>query len=200
MSKSKIIEALFAIGAVKFGSFTLKSGITSPFYIDLRLLVSHPKLLKEISDALWKKIEDHTFNLLCGVPYTALPIASYLSVAHNVPMLLKRKEAKSYGTKQLVEGVWKEGDTCMIIEDIITSGKSIFETIDPLENLGINVRDIAVLINREQGGQAVVEKKGYTLHPLLTITEILHHLKTKKLVDPSIVFETEKFIRENQTR
>lgn len=199
MSKSKLIEALFSIGAVKFGTFTLKSGISSPFYIDLRLLVSHPKLLKEISDTLWQEIAGKSFEHLCGVPYTALPIASYLSIEHNVPMLLKRKEAKSYGTKQLVEGVWHEGDTCMIIEDIITSGKSIFETINPLEDLGLKVRDIAVLINREQGGRAVVEEKGYALHPLFTITEILQHLETKKLIAPSVVAETEKFIREHQT-
>lgn len=81
-----------------------------------------------------QKIE---YKHICGVPYTALPIATLLSIKQQKPMLIRRKEAKAYGTKKLIEGKYCAGDSCLIIEDIITSGSSILETVADLRGEGI---------------------------------------------------------------
>ena len=81
-----------------------------------------------------RKIE---YKHICGVPYTALPIATLLSIKQQKPMLIRRKEAKAYGTKKLIEGKYSAGDSCLIIEDIITSGSSILETVSDLRADGI---------------------------------------------------------------
>jgi orotate phosphoribosyltransferase len=128
-----LIHQLYELGAIQFGTFTLKSGIVSPFYIDLRLTISSPPLLRAIAQALSKATQGISYDLLCGVPYTALPFATALSLQENIPMLLKRKEKKNYGTGKMVEGIFHTNQTCLVIEDIITSGQSILETVDTLQ-------------------------------------------------------------------
>lgn len=110
MSLKQLLLSLYEIQAIKFGSFTLKSGIISPVYLDLRGIVSFPHILKALCEALWKKVEPLSFDYLCGVPYTALPLATCLSVTHDLPMVLRRKEAKDYGTKRMIEGVYQKGN------------------------------------------------------------------------------------------
>ncbi|RMD65663.1 orotate phosphoribosyltransferase, partial [Candidatus Pacearchaeota archaeon] len=151
MNTRALARTLYNINAIRFGEFRLKSGILSPFYIDLRVTISYPDVLKTIAETFWERIQPLSFDRITGVPYTALPFAVALSLEHNLPMVLRRKEAKSYGTKKIIEGEFKKGDTCLVIEDVITSGASVFETIEPLETAGLIVSDIAVLIDREQG-------------------------------------------------
>lgn len=180
---NQIILQLHEIGAIKFGSFTLKSGQTSPIYIDLRETISYPQLMKQIADIMWNKIHLCFFDRLCGVPYTALPLVSYLSVAHNVPMVMRRKEAKDYGTKKIIEGVFSQGHRCLIFEDLITSGASVMETILPLEQAGLTVHDIVVFLDREQGGRENLESKGYQVHSIVTMSAILEILTAANKID-----------------
>jgi uridine monophosphate synthetase len=174
MNKSKIISALHDIGAIQQGEFTLKSGLTSPFYIDLRRIISYPTLLNAVANALWETIKDCHFDLICGVPYTALPIATCISLQHNIPMVMRRKEKKTYGTKQQIEGVFQPGQICLIIEDVITTGSSIIETATELASAGLIVKDAAVLINREQGAIENLQKQNYTTHSVFTLKEALN--------------------------
>lgn len=171
-----LIENLHEIGAIKFGEFTLKSGETSKIYLDLRQIVSYPETLRLVADAIWEKVHGCHFDLICGVPYTALPIATCLSLQHNIPMIMRRKEKKNYGTKQQIEGRFAPGQRCLIIEDVITTGGSILETTEELEAANITVKDLAVLIDREQGGKENLQKKNYHVFAVLTLQEIMQTL------------------------
>ncbi|XP_026673365.1 uridine 5'-monophosphate synthase isoform X2 [Ceratina calcarata] len=96
--------ALYEIDAVKFGEFVTKVGLKTPIYFDLRVIISHPKLMVRLAKTLWKQAEEASgITQICGVPYTALPLATLISADTNIPMLIKRKEVKSYGTKKLIE-------------------------------------------------------------------------------------------------
>lgn len=195
--KACILE-LYRIGAIKFGEFTLKSGVVSPIYIDLRLLVSYPELLQQIATLMWDKVSHRNYDRVCGVPYTALPIATAISLAHCLPMVMRRKEAKDYGTKKIIEGAFEPGHNCLLIEDLITSGASVFETIEPLEHEGMKVTDIVVLLDRQQGGKKRIEDKGYTLHSVLTISELLAVLQEENHVSPAVTQKVHTFLEANQ--
>ena len=84
----------YELGIIKFGNFTLKSGIESPFYVDLRPLASSPQLLKTLANNLLDLVEDVDYDLICGVPYAALPMATTMSLTSNIPLIIKRKENK----------------------------------------------------------------------------------------------------------
>jgi len=194
-----LIHKLFELGAVKFGTFTLKSGIVSPIYIDLRLTISNPRLLVLIGEAMREAVRNNAFDLICGVPYTALPFATAISIQHSVPMILCRKEKKEYGTGRRVEGIFSPGQKCLIVEDVITSGQSIFETIGPLQQEGLVVEDVVVLVDREQGGKKFIESKGYRVHPICTITTIINELLKEKKINEEVADSVRTFIKDHQT-
>lgn len=168
----QIAKQLLKIDAIKFGDFTLASGAKSNVYIDLRQLVSFPALLSQISQSMWNHIKALQFDLLCGVPYTALPIATVISVMQDMPMLMVRKEAKTYGTKKVIEGHFKAGQNCMIIEDVATSGDSIIKAVGKLRDEGIIVTDAIVLVDREAGATDNLKAENINLHSVYKLSEL----------------------------
>ncbi|KAK3739794.1 hypothetical protein QZH41_000699 [Actinostola sp. cb2023] len=138
------------------------------------------------------------FDVLCGVPYTALPIASCMSVNYNAPMVMRRKEAKSYGTKKLVEGHFQEGQRCLVVEDIVTSGSSVLETVVSLNSVGLKVTDTVVLLDRCQGGIDKLKAGGINLHSLLTLTKTLQVLRSHGKINSAMVSTVKEFLAANQ--
>ena len=200
MNSREIILRLMDVEGIKFGSFILKNGMNSPIYIDLRVIVSYPDLLREVAQAFWGVIKNLHFDLLCGVPYTALPIATAISLQHDKPMVLRRKEAKDYGTKKIIEGSFKKNQRCLIIEDLITSGLSVFETIRPLEEEGLLIKDVAVLLDREQGGRKKLSDQGYQLHTVFTLSKLLEVLEQEERITSSTTTTVREFIASNQVK
>ena len=181
--KEKLIQSLVSIGAVKFGEFKLKSGILSPIYLDLRIIISYPDILKQIASTMMDLSQDLEFDCIAGIPYTALPIATAFSLATGRPMIYSRKERKKYGTGQMIEGVWQRGDHVLIIDDLITNGDSKLETFEVFLEAGLQVKDVIVLIDREQGGKQRLHEAGYNLLSAISIYEILEQMKRLKQID-----------------
>jgi uridine monophosphate synthetase len=176
-SREELAAALFDIGAVRLGNFTLHSGVKSSIYIDMRLLVSHPAVLRSVAAAYEPILTGIDFDLLAAYPYAALPIGVAISLATDLPLIYPRKTAKSYGTGKLVEGEWQLGQRAVVIEDLITSGDSILQAIAALKATGLIVTDAVVLIDREQGGSRALAELGYTVHSVMTMSWLLDTLE-----------------------
>jgi len=140
-----MIQELIDSECIKTGSFTLKNGENSNYYFDIKNIISTPTLLTKICDQLYSKLNE--FDIVCGIPYGGLPLAAYISTKYNKPLIYIRNHQKNYGTKQLIEGKFDKTDRCVIIDDVITTGGSIREAINILNNK-VNIVDIGVVLDR----------------------------------------------------
>ncbi|MCF7858682.1 MAG: orotidine-5'-phosphate decarboxylase [Candidatus Cloacimonetes bacterium] len=183
MNKEQFVLELKKIGAIKFGSFTLKSGIISPFYFDLRDMISFPALLDGVVELLKEKIKDLEFDMITGIPYTALPIAALVAAKMNKPLVYMRKEEKAYGMGSKVIGKFAKGTKCLVIDDLITTGASKMETAESYEKEGIIIEDFVVIIDRSANAGKELADLGYTLHSLISLDEILVLLQRKSLLN-----------------
>jgi len=190
-----LVQRLHQIGAVRFGRFTLKSGIDSPFYVDLRVVISHPDVLSRIGQLMADLVRPCRPDRIAGIPYAGLPLAVATSLAGGFPLVYPRREEKAYGTRRRIEGAFEPGEQVVVIDDIITDGASKFEAIEPLEAAGLVVRDLVILIDREQGGAERLAAKGYALHAVLTISQCFEELERRGAADPAALAESREFVR-----
>jgi uridine monophosphate synthetase len=142
-----MIDALIKSDCIKIGKWKLKNGDISKYYYDIKNIISDPLLVKKIGDNLYSKLND--FDIICGIPYGGLPIALYISTTYNKPLIYIRDKPKEYGTCKLIEGTYNINDRCVLIDDVITSGKSIQDAISVLDGK-VNVVDIGVVVHRQQ--------------------------------------------------
>src|SRR5687768_3419530 len=191
-----LADELLAAGCIKFGEFTLKSGLKSPIYIDLRRIISYPKLLADIGTAYLPLLKDLKFDRLAGLPYAAIPIATAVSLQGNYPLIYPRKEVKSYGTKAEIEGEYHAGETALVIDDLATTGGSKFEAIEKLTGAGLKVKDVVVLVDRQSGAKESLEQAGYSMHTVLTIAQLLDHWEKNGKVAKDKIEETRKFLKQ----
>ncbi|XP_019700291.1 uridine 5'-monophosphate synthase [Harpegnathos saltator] len=190
---------LFDIQAVKFGEFKTKTGLKTPVYFDIRVIIAYPNIMSRLAKLLWELRKDSTkIFQVCGVPYTALPLATLISIENNIPMLIKRKEMKSYGTMKMLEGVYLPGDNCIIIEDVITSGSSILETVDILRKEQLNVTQALVIIDREQGARKNLERHKIQVKSLYTVTVLMKYLFEAGKVTQKVVDDVSNYLQANQ--
>ena len=172
----QIALGLESLGAVRFGEFTLKSGAKSPVYIDLRLLVSDPGLMTKVARAMAGLLAAVRYDRIAALPYGGLPIGQAVSLATGKPLVYPRREVKDYGTKKPIEGTFAAGETAVVLDDLITTGGSKIEAMEPLSTAGLTVKEVVVLVDREQGGREELAARGLSLHAVLTVSQLLDAL------------------------
>ena len=193
-TKEDLVIRLFEAGCVKFGSFTLASGKTSPIYIDLRRLVSFPGLFSKVASAYAEASKAISFDLVSGVPYAALPISAVAALRLGTGLIYPRKEAKTHGTGQTIEGVFTPGQVALLYEDVVTSGGSILTAAATLREAGLIIRDVVVLVERSQGGRESLQAEGITLHAILNLDEILAVLNKNSLIDAEMFAQVRQYL------
>lgn len=197
-SRSELLRRLFDIDAIQEGEFKLASGLMSPVYIDLRRIISFPDVYQHVVDLLWHEMESNDVDHVGGVPYAALPLASGIALLYQKSMLMPRKELKDHGAARTIEGVYKAGDTVVLVEDVVTSGASILRAIDALENEGLIVKEVVVFMDREQGAAQKLKERGVTLRSVCTLTQAMDALREAGKVDQDAVARIAAFIQEHQ--
>jgi len=194
-SQKSLADELLSAGCIKFGEFTLKSGLKSPIYIDLRQIITYPKLLEQIAQAYLPLLSTLQFSRIAGLPYAAIPIATAISLAGNYPMIYPRKEVKTYGTKAEIEGEYHAGETVVVIDDLATTGGSKFEAIEKLTGAGLVVKDVVVLVDRQSGAKESLAQAGYSMHAVLTIGQLLEYWEKTDKVSKDKIAETRIFLK-----
>lgn len=190
-SKAVIARAIFQSSAVRFGDFTLASGLKSPYYIDLsRLLTSPPNLksfLKAAGGEIRSRCNAAKIGRVASIELRGALLLTALSSYIGLPCFVVRKSAKSYGvTGKIVGGEIKSGERFLLFDDVVTDGHSKLDSIHSLEEAGAKVSEVLVVVDREQGGAKNLQDNGYRLDSLLTIHELVSQLLRSKMIPPQV--------------
>lgn len=189
-----LADGLLESGCVRFGQFTLKSGLVSPIYIDLRRLTAYPSLLAEVAAAYLPILRGLEFNRMAAIPYAALPIATAISLQGEYPWIYPRREVKEYGTRAVIEGEYRQGERVVLIDDLATTGGSKFEGIEKLTQAGLVVKDVVVLIDRQSGAKEALAEEGYSLHSVFTLSELLDYWQAQGKIDAQTCRAVREFL------
>jgi orotate phosphoribosyltransferase/uridine monophosphate synthetase len=179
-----LAEALWKLNAIEFGDFTLgRTAVHSPIYINLRRLISNPKALSRSARLIREELETllsmrnphvHPFTLVAGVPFGGLHVATAFSLAVSTPMIYIHPPATDKA--DVIEGIYVRGQTCLIIDDLITGGGSILQTAATLSAAGLVVRDAVALVDRQEGGRQALKAAGINPITILTLEQIANYL------------------------
>jgi len=194
----KVAKALTDANVVKFGEFTLASGIVSPIYVDLRVLPSYPESMATVTEELVKVVKKLKPDVVAGAETAGIPLSTAISLKTKIPMIYVRKRPKSYGTKEQIEGVLEKDAKVVLIDDMATNAFSKIKFIEGIANSGGVVEDVVIVLDREQGGVEALAKEKVKLHSLITLKELLDYMKDNNLVDDNKYNETLEYLEKNQ--
>ena len=168
----------------------------SPYYVDLRMLRSFPPLPRYAAELISTRmqIDDVAYSLVADVPTAATPIVTLLSEITERPMITPR-EPKDHGSQATIDGVFETGQTVLAVDDLITGADSKLNAVQILRHAGLIVTDVAVLLDREQGGAAQLAKAGLRLHTIWTITDLLEFYESEGIIPADLVQEINEYRR-----
>jgi orotate phosphoribosyltransferase len=202
-----LAQILFDLGGVQFGNFTVsESAVSSPVFVNPKVLISNPTALRVASKLMQQEISlaqslrrarVHPFGVVAGVPVGGLLLATAYSLETNIPLIYARIRPEGTG-KRGIEGHFNIGDTALIIDDLITRGSSILETAEMLEENGLKVRDVIVLIDREHGATARLRARGYNLLSILKLDVMLNHYMSRGLISEETYHTSAEYLRSKQ--
>jgi orotate phosphoribosyltransferase len=200
----KIADALYLSGCLKFGSFKIKSGAISPYYIDLARLLSSPTQFCAITEVAAKQVRkimvSDKIDKLASIELKGALIVPSIAAQVNLPCVIVRKEDKAYGVTGRIAGADVEkDDNILFFDDVLSEGLSKVEGIKPLQELGGKVKHLMVVVNREQGGKEKLEKLGFQVHALAKVSEIAVSLYCKKHISKKEADEVLAFIANFKT-
>ena len=181
--EDELCDILLKTGSLRFGTFKLASGILSPYYIDMRLIPSEPEAFRRVI-GFYTMVLGVTLakraQRLAGIPTAGIAYAAVLAFNLSKPFLYVRKEEKEHGRGRRIEGILQPGERVLVLDDVITTGKNIVEAVEAIRSEGGVVEDTLVLLDRQQGGRANLEKAGVKLHAFATMTHIADRLNARR--------------------
>jgi len=202
-----LAQILFDLGGVQFGNFTVsESAVSSPIFVNPKVLISHPTALQVASKLMQQEINlaqslrrprVHPFTVVAGVPVGGLLLATAYALETNIPLIYARIRPEGTGNRG-IEGRFEQGDTALIIDDLITRGSSILETASLLEENGLKVKDVIVLIDREHGAVERLHRHGYNLISILKLDIMLTHYMSKGLISEETYRTCAAYLRDKQ--
>ena len=173
---ASLILDLFDIGCLLFGDYVQASGAVFNYYVDLRQIISDPNLFHRVLHGYSRLLNQLQFDRIAGIPYGSLPTATGLSLQLHKPLIYPRKEVKAHGARRLIEGDFNDGDTVVVVDDILITGGSVLEGIQKLESSGLVVHDVVVFIDhggsRDRRARERLAAAGYRSHAVLDIERI----------------------------
>jgi len=196
--QERLFALLMEVKALQFGEFTLASGKKSPFYLDLRLIISNPELLRLSGQLLAAQMADLPVRRMAAVPYGAWPLGSVAAVTAGLPLLYTRKKVKKHGGQRQVEGHHEKGERVVIVEDLGTTGGSLLQAAALLRGAGLEITHAVVMTERGPQGRPNLRAAGIELRTVFQLADVLTYARATGHIDAAQFAAVQQFVNEVQ--